>query len=182
MKNILTALLTFCSVALGLGAQLPDSVFTKQGDTLVGTIRIDKDNNKFFFSNKAFDDWELKPDSIASFVAYPNAEADEQRQFSTVITDFYMLESGKNADITIYSRNAYQAVTNDGPKYYLVKKRYCLIKNNAPYFPDSGNFKEIMLFLTQDCFKIQEKFRLGEYNFSNYIEGILAFNRCRSGR
>jgi hypothetical protein len=155
-----------------------DSIWFITGDTLVGTIAFDKDKNTFFFSKDTIHNLELKPTDISRFVIVPKKEAEESIEVVSVSNEFYVLESSPQAHIRIYSQRTYKAVLDDGPKYYVIQKKYCLFKNNLPYFIGGLRTKETLLSLVNDCKAVKDGFKNGKYNKNNFIEAITHYNRC----
>lgn len=156
-----------------------DTVFTSAGDTLVGKITIDKDKNKFVLKVHATEK-ELDPTIVESFVIYPNDGHYGRQAYSSIIGEFYLLQSAKNEPITLYSKSTYEAVENDGPKYFVVKNKYCLVKNGILYFPEKSIFKEVMVFLTNDCLAVHNKVRKGVYTIDDIPSIVLEYNQCHS--
>ena len=156
-----------------------DTVITSNGDTLVGKIDINKDKNKYILKVHARET-ELDPLIVQSFVIYPNDGHFGRQAYYSIIGDFYLLQSGKNDPITLYAKSSYEVVEDDGPKYYIVKNKYCVFKNNTPYFPNKDIFKEVMVFLTNDCLLVHNKVRKGVYSIDDLPSVVLEYNQCHS--
>ena len=159
-------------------AQQMDSIWLKTGDTLVGFITLDKDKNAFLFSNDSLKQVELKAKEIVRFVSFPKNYQEERLDIFSVFNEFYFLETQPNAPIRVFTNRTFKAVLNDGPKHYIAKIKYCLFKNDVPYFLNTGRSKEILLFLMNDCKKIMEGFKTRKYTLDNFIEAVTQYNRC----
>ena len=154
-----------------------DTVYTSSGDTLVGKITIDKDKNKFILKVHATET-ELDPTIVESFVIFPNDGHYGRQAFSSILGEFYLLQSAKGEPITLYAKSTYEVVEDDGPKYFIVKNKYCLVKNGILYFPDKSIFKEVMVYLTNDCLAVHNKVRKGVYTIDDIPSVVLEYNQC----
>ena len=185
MRSLITFLLLL-SFHLTFAQQTPkadtyrDTVFRSLGDTLIGKITIDKDANKYFFVSDTIAETELDPKTVLGFVVIPKDDETDKLYYSSIIGDFYLLETGANDIITMYAKPTFKAVENDGPKYYTVKKKYCLFKNKVIYFPDKNAFKDIMLFLTKDCFDINNKIKNNTLGLNDLPVIVTGYNHCNS--
>lgn len=156
-----------------------DSVFTFTGDTLVGKITIDKDNNQYIFKRKNSQEEEiLSPKLTLRFTILSDDGLGEIKQFFCVLETFFMLEFGKNDAITVYAKYKYNKITNDGPTYYTIKKDYCLFKSTVPYFPRFDTLKEDLLVLTADCFKVNQKIKNQKVKIEDLPIIIIEYNHC----
>ncbi len=154
-----------------------DTVYTSGGDTLVGKITIDKNKNKYVLKVHATET-ELDPTIVQAFVIYPNDGHYGRQAYYSIIGEFYLLQSGKDDPITLYAKSIYEVVEDDGPKYFIVKNKYCVFKNNTPYFPDKNIFKEVMVYLTNDCLAVHNKVRKGVYTIDDIPSVVLEYNQC----
>jgi hypothetical protein len=159
-------------------AQQMDSIWLKTGDTLVGFINLDKDKNAFLFSNDSLKQVELKAKEIVRFVSFPKHEEEERMDIFSVFNEFYFLETHPNAPIRVFTNRTFKAVLNDGPKHYIAKTKYCLFKNDVPYFLSNGRTREVLLFLMNDCKKVMDGFKKRKYTLDNFIEAVTQYNRC----
>jgi hypothetical protein len=155
-----------------------DSVWLKTGDTLVGFIELDKEKNAFLFSKDTLKNSELSPNEILRFVAFPKTNEAERMDVFSIFDTFYFLETPPEASIRIFTNRIFKTVVDDGPKHYIAKTKYCLFKNDVPYFLNQGRSKEILLFLMNDCKKVMDGFKKREYTLDNFIEAITQYNRC----
>ncbi len=158
--------------------QQMDSIWLKTGDTLVGFINLDKDKNAFLFSNDSLKQVELKAKEIVRFVSFPKHYEEERFDIFSVFNEFYFLETQPNANIRVFTNRTFKTVLNDGPKHYIAKIKYCLFKNDVPYFLNGGRTREILLFLMNDCKKVMEGFKTHKYTLDNFIEAVTQYNRC----
>lgn len=157
---------------------LKDSVFMLAGDTLIGKITIDKDNNQYLFKvNETIEDI-LSPKKVQRFIVVADAQNDEPLIYTAIFGDFYKSELGKNERIILYSKITYNKITNNGPVYYTVKKKYCLYKNSMVYFPESVNLEQDLLALTNDCSVVTKRIRKERIKLEDIPSIVLDYNRC----
>lgn len=155
-----------------------DSVWLKTGDTLVGKITLDKEKNAFLFTKETVQNLELKASDLVRLTILPKETDEERSDVFSVFNEFYFLESSPNVPIRIFANRTFKSVLNNGPKYYITQTKYCLFKNDIPYFMKNGRFKETLLFLVNDCKTVVQGFKNGKYNQDNFIEAITQYNRC----
>ncbi len=178
MKKICTAFFALGFFVLSLSAQNNlDTVFTYKNDTLIGRITLNKEKNKFFMATDS-NETVLNATDIVSFVTYSKEDDYDRKEYFTLFGNFYTLEFGKNAPITVYSKVSYKTTEEYGQKYYTAKKDYCFFKNNIPYFYRPENHREIMLFLIQDCTIVTINFQNKHYKTNDPIPVILDYNNC----
>jgi hypothetical protein len=157
-----------------------DSVFLKMGDVLIGKITIDKDKNAFLFSKDTVQNLELKASDILRLTILPKETDEERSDVFSIFNEFYFLESSPNVPIRVFANRTFKSVLNNGPKYYITQTKYCLFKNDIPYFMKNGRFKETLLFLVNDCKTVVQGFKNGKYNEDNFIEAVTQYNRCNN--
>ena len=157
---------------------LKDSVFMLLGDTLIGKITIDKDNNQYLFRvNDTIEDI-LSPKKVKCFTVAADAKNNEPMIYTAIFGDFYKSELGKSERIILYSKITYNKITNDGPIYYTVKKKYCLYKNSMVYFPESVTLKQDLLALTSDCSVVAKRIKKEKIKPEDIPSIVLDYNRC----
>ncbi len=159
-------------------AQQMDSIWLKTGDTLVGFIDLDKDKNVFLFSKDTLKNIELNTKEIVRFVSFPKTDGAERMDVFSIFDAFYFLETPPEATIRIFTNRVFKTVLNDGPKHHIAKTKYCLFKNDVPYFLNRGRSEEILLFLMNDCKKVMDGFKKRQYTLDNFIEAVTQYNRC----
>ncbi len=159
-------------------AEQIDSIWLKTGDTLIGKITLDKDNNSFLFAKDTAAIIELNAEKVVKFVIKPKKYEDERVDVFSIFGEFYFLETNPNTSIKIYAHRTFKSVLNDGPKYFNVHNKYCLIKNDIPYFLNNSNDKEILLYLMNDCKRVMDGFKSKKYTKDNFIEAVTQYNRC----
>ena len=118
-----------------------DSVFTLKGDTLLGKVTLNKEKNKFFVATDTSEIL-LDPSNVASFVTYKKEDDYERKEYSNLLGSFYLIEFGKNAYITVYSKTTYKMKEQYSQKYYTAKTDYCFFKDNVPYFYNAKNYHQ----------------------------------------
>jgi hypothetical protein len=155
-----------------------DSIWLKTGDTLVGFIKLDKDKNVFLFSKDTLENIEVKSDEVIRLIAFPKNSDEDRLDVFSMFNDFYYLENPPDAIIRIFASRKFKAVLNDGPKHFIVENKYCLFKNDTPYFLNSGRTKDILTLLMNDCKVVMDGFKKGKYSKNNFIEAIAQYNRC----
>jgi hypothetical protein len=155
-----------------------DSIWLKTGDTLIGKITIDKDRNVLLFSKDTIQNLELKASEVVKLIILPKKDDEERADVFSVFNEFYFLESRQDVPIRIFVNRTFKPILNNGPKYYLVQTKYCLFKNDIPYFMKNGRFKETLMFLVNDCKTVIDGFKNGKYNQDNFIEAVTQYNRC----
>ena len=155
-----------------------DSVFMLLGDTLIGKITIDRDNNQYLFkANNGVEDI-LSPKKVKRFVIAEDDKSGEPSRYTAIFGEFYVYELGQNERIIMYAKIAYNKVTNDGPVYYTLKKKYCLYKNSMVYFPQSVTLKQDLLALTSDCSVVVKRIKKEKIKLEDMPSIILDYNRC----
>lgn len=155
-----------------------DSVFMLSGDTLMGKITIDKDNNQYLFKGDTTAIEVLSPKKVKRFIVSSDDKSEEKSTYAAIFGDFYFAELGQNERIILYSKIAYNKVTDDGPVYYTVKKKYCLYKNSMVYFPQSVNLKQDLLALTSDCSVVVKRIKKEKIKLEDIPSVVLEYNRC----
>jgi hypothetical protein len=157
-----------------------DSVFTTLGDTLVGQITIDKDNNQYLFKSATADSATLLlPSKTKRLRLFSKENSDERQIYNVIFDNFYLLELGENDIITLFARHLYTKVTDDGPTYYTVKKKYCLIKNKILYNLRPESLKADLLILTDDCANMTKKIKQQKkILFEDVAAFITEYNHC----
>jgi hypothetical protein len=177
MKNFITTLafLAICTVNY---AQTQDTLITIIGDTLSGLIRLDKDKNKFFFTGRSRFEQAISPYEIRTVITYLAEENYEKKVYYNVLNEFYLLQVENKMGLTLYANQTYSAQTNDGPRYYVVKNKYCIFKNGTPFFPIRDLFTEIMTYLTNDCFDLQLKIKAEIYKMEDIPTIVAEYNQC----
>ena len=157
---------------------LKDSVFMLSGDTLIGKITIDKDNNQYLFRvNDTIEDV-LSPKKVKCFIIIADAKNNEPLIYTAIFGDFYKSELGRNERIILYSKITYNKIIDDGPVYYTLKKKYCLYKNSMVYFPESVSLKQDLLALTSDCSVVAKRIRKEKIKPEDIPSIVLDYNRC----
>lgn len=151
-----------------------DSVFTISGDTLIGKITVDKDNNQYLFKDSLV----LLPTKIKGFIISPKQNDEEIHVYKAIFDEFYCLELGQNDEITLYAKYSYNKITDDGPTYYTVKKKYCLYKNKIPYFPRPEALQADLLILTADCSKLVQKIKKEKIKIEDLTRLVTEYNHC----
>jgi hypothetical protein len=154
-----------------------DSVWLKSGETLVGQITFDKDYNAFLFAKDTLN-FILKANEVVRLTASPKKNEDERLDVFSFANEFYFLESKPNVAIRLLSHKVFKAVLNDGPKHFEVQTKYCLVKDNVPYFLTGMRTKDILMTLMNDCKQVREGFKSGKFNKKNFIEAVSLYNRC----
>jgi hypothetical protein len=178
MKKICTTLFLMDIFLKSLTAQVPtDTVFTLKNDTLVCKITLNKEKNKFFMTTDSSEKV-LNPADIVSFVTNSKEDDYDRKEYFTLFGNFYTLEFGKNAPITVYTKVTYKTTEELGQKYFTAKKDYCFFKNNTPYFYRAENHRETMLILIQDCPIVTINFQNKHYKNTDPIPIILDYNNC----
>ncbi len=155
-----------------------DSIWLKTGDTLSGIITLDKDRNVFLMSYDTIQNRELRASEVINLSISPKKSAEDRVEVFSIFNEFYFLESSPNVPIKVFANKTFKAVENNGPKYYTTQTKYCLLKNDTPYFMNKGRVKETLLFLVNDCKAVVQGFKTGKYNTSNFIQAITHYNRC----
>jgi hypothetical protein len=158
-----------------------DTAFSISGDTLLGKITIDKDNNQYRFKSATLDTV-LNPTKIKRLVHFSKENNNERQVFDAIFYDFYFLELGENELITLYAKCLYTKVTKNGPTYYTVKKKYCVTKNAILYPLKSESLKKDLLFLISDCADMGKKIRREKIRFENLALFIRAYNHCGNSK
>ena len=85
---------------------------------------------------------------------------------------------GQNDEITLYAKYSYNKITDDGPTYYTVKKKYCLYKNKIPYFPRPEALQADLLILTADCSKLVQKIKKEKIKIEDLTRLVTEYNHC----
>jgi hypothetical protein len=155
-----------------------DTVFSISGDTLVGKITIDKDNNQYLLKPQNDTTLILLPTKIKRFIHFSEEKNDERQVFEAILDGFYLLELGENESITLYAKSTYKKVTKNGPAYYTVKKKYCLIKNKVFYNLRPESLKRDLIFLVDDCADMAKRIRKQKIGFENLVLFISEYNHC----
>jgi hypothetical protein len=155
-----------------------DTVFSVSGDTLVGKITIDKDNNQYLLTSKSDTARVLLPSKIKRFILYSKENNNERQVFDAILDGFYLLEMGENEPITLYAKSTYKKVTKNGPTYYTVKKKYCLIKNKIFYNLKPESLKRDLIFLVNDCADMAKRIRKQKIGLENFALFIKEYNHC----
>jgi hypothetical protein len=155
-----------------------DSIWLKTGDTLVGFIKLDKDKNVFLFSKDTLENIEVKSDEVIRLIAFPKKSDEDRLDVFSMFNDFYFLENPPDALIRIFASRKFKAVFDDGPKHFIVENKYCLFKNDTPYFISGNRAKETLTFLMNDCKAVMDGFKKGKYSKNNFIEAVAQYNRC----
>ena len=155
-----------------------DSIWLKTGDTLSGIITLDKDKNVFSITYDTIQNRELRASEVVHFSISPKKSAEDRVEVFSIFNEFYFLESNPNVPIKVFANKTFKAVENNGPKYYTTQTKYCLLKNDTPYFMNKGRVKETLLFLVNDCKAVVQGFKTGKYNTNNFIQAITHYNRC----
>lgn len=155
-----------------------DSIWLKTGDTLRGIITLDKDKNAFLISYDTIQNRELRASEVVHLSISPKKSIEDRIEVFSIFNEFYFLESNPNTPIKIFANKTFKAVENNGPKYYTTQTKYCLLKNDTPYFMNQGRVKETLLFLVNDCKAVVQGFKTGKYTTNNFIEAITHYNRC----
>jgi hypothetical protein len=158
--------------------QQMDSIWLKTGETLTGRIAFNKDSNTFLFSKDTFLNVKLRPSEVTKIIAFPKKREDERLDVVSIENDFYFLESDAKSTIQIYAKRTFKPILDDGPKHYFVQSKYCLVKNNVPYLLNNSKNKDILMALVDDCKKVVDKFKSGQFTEDNFIEAVLQYNRC----
>jgi hypothetical protein len=158
--------------------QQMDSIWLKTGDILTGQITFVKDSNSFLFFKDTLQSIKLKPIEVSKLIVFPKNRDQERLDIISIANDFYFLESDAKATIQIYAKRTFKPILDDGPKHYFVQSKYCLFKNNVTYLLNNNKTKEILLFLVQDCKKVVDKFKTGQFTEDNFLEAVLQYNRC----
>jgi hypothetical protein len=161
-----------------LKLQQMDSVWLKSGDTLIGQIKLDKDKNALLFTKDTLIDVEMKPSDVLRMTVFPKNRDDERMDVFNIFNEYYFLETSPNALLKIYTNKTFKAIINDGPKHFIVQNKYCLFKNDTPYFLDNGRAKDVLIFLMNDCKRVKDAIKSGKYNKNNFIEAVMQYNRC----
>jgi hypothetical protein len=155
-----------------------DSIWLKSGDTLSGIITLDKDRNAFLIAYDTIQNRELRASEVVHLSISPKKSAEDRVDVFSIFNEFYFLESNPNVPIKVFANKTFKAVENNGPKYYTTQTKYCLLKNDTPYFMNKGRVKETLLFLVNDCKAVVQGFKTGKYNTTNFIQAITHYNRC----
>jgi hypothetical protein len=155
-----------------------DSVFTTSGDILVGKVLIDKDNDRFIFESKDTFTLQLLPSQIKKFTYNLVEHNGEKITYISILHDFYFLEFGENDAMKGYARYNYRAVVDDGPKYYVVTKKYCFFKGRVPFFPRLESFKNDLLLLIDDCPKVARKVQNRDIKMEEIVQYVIEYNNC----
>jgi hypothetical protein len=155
-----------------------DSIWLKSGEILTGKIALDKDKNALLFTRDTLINAELKAIDINKLVIFPKKYDEDRLDVVSLLDEFYFLETSPKAIIRVYANRTFKAVLNDGPKQFIVQNKYCLMKNNIPYFITNGRPKETLKFLMNDCKTVSEGFKSGKFNKDNFIEAVSQYNRC----
>jgi hypothetical protein len=155
-----------------------DSIWLKTGETLTGKIAFNRDSNTFLFSKDTFKNVKLLPIEVTKIIAFPKKRDEERLDVVSIENDFYFLESDAKATIQIYAKRTFKPILDDGPKHYFVQSKYCLVKNNTPYLLNNSKNKDTLMALVDDCKKVMDKFKSGQFTEDNFIEAVLQYNRC----
>jgi hypothetical protein len=155
-----------------------DSIWLKTGDTLRGIITLDKDKNAFLVAYDTIQNRELRASEVVHLSISPKKSSEDRVEVFSIFNEFYFLESNPNAPIKVFANKTFKAVEDNGPKYYTTQTKYCLLKNDTPYFMNQGRVKETLLFLVNDCKAVVQGFKTGKYTTNNFIEAITHYNRC----
>ena len=155
-----------------------DSIWLKTGDTLRGIITLDRDKNTFLVSYDTIENRELRASEVVHLSISPKKSTEDRVEVFSIFNEFYFLESNFNAPIKVFANKTFKAVENNGPKYYTTQTKYCLLKNDTPYFMNKGRVKETLLFLVNDCKAVVQGFKTGKYTTTNFIEAVTQYNRC----
>ena len=158
-----------------------DSVYMVSGVTLVGKVSIDKDNDRFILEARDTFSFQLLPSEVKRFTYNLPERNGEKITYIAFLNDFYFLEFGENSAMRAYARYSYQAVLDDGPKYFIVKKKYCFFKGKVPFFPKIESFKNDMLILMDDCPKVSRKVQYRDIKLEEIVNYVIEYNNC-SGR
>jgi hypothetical protein len=161
-----------------IGSQQMDSIWLKTGQTLTGKITFDKDSNTFLFFRDTFRNIQIMPTEVSKLIVFPKKNEDERLDVLSIENEFYFLESDSKATIKVFANRTFKPILDDGPKHYFVESKYCLFKDNTPYLLNNGKTKDILLSLMNDCKKVMDNFRMGNFNEDNFIEAIIQYNRC----
>lgn len=181
MKNRTMLLIVGVFLSSTLFAQTyQDTVFTVANDTLLGKVSLNKEKNTFYFTNDSLKEMIVSEKVVTSFVMYSKEFDYERKQFFSLLNNFYELEYGKNAHITIYARVSYKTIVEIGQKYFIQKKEYCLFKNGSPYFLNSDNRKQTLNFLIKDCPVVYRKFKSNSYAADDIFHVLNDYNNCSS--
>ena len=120
----------------------------------------------------------LSPKKIKRFIINETESNGERKVFDNILEAFYCLEFGQNDNIRFYAKYTYDKITNNGPVYYTVQKKYCLYKNSVPYFPRPEALKADLLILTADCSKVVKKLRNQKVKMDDLTSLITEYNHC----
>jgi hypothetical protein len=159
-------------------ANLLDSVFTASGDTLIGKVSIDKDNDRFIFESKDTFTIQLLPKTIKKFTYNLVEKNGEKVTYLGILHDFYFLEFGEHSPMSGYVRYTYRPVEDDGPKYHVVTKKYCYFKGKVPFFPRQESFKSDLLLLIDDCPKVVKTVQFRDIKIEEITKYVLDYNNC----
>ncbi|MBL7814998.1 MAG: hypothetical protein JNL70_08310 [Saprospiraceae bacterium] len=182
MKIIITSFFLFTTVLLlaqsnSINPQL-DSVFKKSGEVLVGKIIIDKDRDRFILEGRDTFTMELFAPQIKYFTYNDPEHRGEKTTYHAILNEFYFLEFGQKDPMQAWARYVYQPVENDGPKYYVVKKKYCFFKGKVPFFPKQESFKNDFLLLIDDCPKVSRKIANRDIKIEELVDYVIEYNNC----
>jgi hypothetical protein len=155
-----------------------DTVFMTTGDTLLGKVAIDKDNDRFIFEARDTFTFQLLPNEVKKFTYNLPEHNGEKTTYISIVNHFYFLEFGQNAAIQGYARYSYSAVENDGPKYFVTTKKYFFFKGKAAFFPRPESFKNDLLILVDDCSKLVRKIQFRDIKIEDIATYILEYNNC----
>lgn len=182
MRTVFTFLLLFtfhCLIAQKSAYNnLLDSVFTISGDTLVGNVSIDKDNDRFIFESRDTFTMQLLPSRIKKFTYTLVEHNGERIVYTSILNDFYFLEFGERDAMSGYARYTYRPVVDDGPKYHIVTKKYCFFKGRVPFFPKPESFKNDLLILIDDCPKVVRKIQHKDIKIEDIAQYVIEYNNC----
>lgn len=159
-----------------------DSIWLKTGDILRGIVTLDKDKNAFLISYDTIQNRELRASEVVHLSILPKKSAEDRVEVFSIFNEFYFLESSPNVPIKVFANKTFKAVENNGPKYYTAQTKYCLLKNDTPYFMNQGRVRETLLFLVNDCKAVVQGFKTGKYDTNNFIQAITHYNRCNELR
>jgi hypothetical protein len=158
--------------------QQQDSLFTVLGDTLVGQITVDKDNNQYLFKSTTVDSLTLSPTKIKRFILFSKDNNNELQIYDAIFDKFYFLELGENDIITLYATHLYNKITNDGPTYYTISRKYCVRKNNIIFNIRPESLKSDLLILTADCSNVVKKIKAKKIGLEELAAFITEYNHC----
>ncbi len=182
MRIIITTVLIFAFQSLfaqkdSFNIQL-DTVYMVTGDSLVGKVSIDKENDRFIFEARDTFTFQLLPKEVKRFTYSLPEHNGEKTTYISILHNFYFLEFGENDAMQGYARYSYQAVEDDGPKYFVTKKKYFFFKGKAAFLPREESFKNDLLILIDDCPKIARKVQYKDIKMEDIAAYVLEYNNC----